>query len=104
MFSFSDGVIAAVRVLASRVIYFYKAAGESIFYAYESAPDSLLEHLGLLVDKREGFIANIMDSDHDLLLVDSKERSNHNALRMITENAQLSGLQELLDRKAAEAS
>lgn len=104
MFSFSDGVIAAVRVLASRVIYFYKAAGESIFYAYESAPDSLLEHLGLLVDKREGFIANIMDSDHDLLLVDSKERSNHNALRMITENAQLSGLQELLDRKAAEAA
>lgn len=102
MFAFTDDAIAATRVLRNKVLYYYREPGGQRFQMFSSIPDEMLCHLGLLVDRSEGFIANIIDSDHDLLLIDSNEKSNHNALKMITESNELASFQSVLDSKLLE--
>lgn len=101
LFSFSDGMYAATRVMKDRVLFYFSEDGNQ-FQAYAKAPDIMLQHLGLLVDRSGSFLANLIDSDHAMLLVNSNEKSNHNLLKMITENETLNDFQELLNRKLLE--
>lgn len=57
----------------------------------------VLEKLGLIVDPDEtSFVANIIDADQDLLLVNSKLKYNYNLVHLLVESPEL----ELVNERA----
>lgn len=81
---FSDGSSTAVQVYENRVIFFYTdAIGEIPYTSSLTPPDEGIRKLGLIVDQKEGFIANILDQDQALLLVKSNSSTNNNLVKMV---------------------
>lgn len=97
LFKFDDGSIAATKVFQTYVLYMYKASNqEGLKTAYEQFPE-VLEKLGLIVDPDEtSFVANIIDVDQDLLLVNSKLKYNYNLVHLLVESPEL----ELVNERA----
>lgn len=97
LFKFDDGSIAATKVFQTYVLYMYKASDqEELKTAYEQFPE-VLEKLGLIVDPDEtSFVANIIDADQDLLLVNSKLKYNYNLVHLLVESPEL----ELVNERA----
>ena len=97
LFKFDDGSIAATKVFQTYVLYMYKASDqEELETAYEQFPE-VLEKLGLIVDPDEtSFVANIIDADQDLLLVNSKLKYNYNLVHLLVESPEL----ELVNERA----
>lgn len=97
LFKFDDGSIAATKVFQTYVLYMYKASNqEGLKTAYEQFPE-VLEKLGLIVDPDEtSFVANIIDADQDLLLVNSKLKYNYNLVHLLVESPEL----ELVNERA----
>lgn len=97
LFKFDDGSIAATKVFQTYVLYMYKASNqEELKTAYEQFPE-VLEKLGLIVDPDEtSFVANIIDADQDLLLVNSKLKYNYNLVHLLVESPEL----ELVNERA----
>lgn len=100
LFKFDDGSIAATKVFQTYVLYMYKASNqEELKTAYEQFPE-VLEKLGLIVDPDEtSFVANIIDADQDLLLVNSKLKYNYNLVHLLVESPEL----ELVNERAHSA-
>lgn len=99
---FSDDTMGYCEVWPSQVIYYWKDAGEEQFVASYEPPDELLWRLSVLADPKEHSIANLIDNDQNLLLVDSDEKSNHKLLKIVTENERLNSLKEIIDKKYAD--
>lgn len=97
LFKFDDGSIAATKVFQTYVLYMHKASNqEGLKTAYEQFPE-VLEKLGLIVDPDEtSFVANIIDADQDLLLVNSKLKYNYNLVHLLVESQEL----ELVNERA----
>lgn len=91
---FDDGAIACTKVFPTYTLYIYKPAdSESAITSYEPDP-RMLQQAGLLSDGNTPFVANIVDSDQDLLLVNSKLKYNFNLVQLLVQNADLETVKE----------
>lgn len=89
VYSFTDGAIGMTLVYPNRVIYRYAKTAEAGYVSYEFPPRELLDNLGLVANVSEDFVANIIDTDQDMLLVNSNLKGNHALMRLIAENPEL---------------
>lgn len=83
LFIFESGAAAATRVYTNRVLYLYKAAGSSVWEQSYEPSEAMLRDVGLLADVKNKFIANIIDTDQKLLLVDDKLKSNYDFMKLL---------------------
>ena len=60
-------------------------------------PVELLDRLGLLVSPTESFIANIIDTDQGLLLVDPRLASNYELVKLIATCEDLDLIREIVE-------
>lgn len=102
MFAFSDGAIGYTRVFPTRVLYGFKAPGEQGVRLSVEPPEELVKEVDLLVNQAGKFVANIIDTDQNLLLVDSDSKSNSELLRLLVTNEDLSNLRERTEEAIAE--
>lgn len=98
-YSFSDGTMGYCEVWPSQVIYYWRDVGEEQFVTSYVPPEELIWRLSVLADEKEHSIANLIDNDQNLLLVDSDEKANHKLLKIVTENERLNTLKETLTKK-----
>ena len=98
---FSDGSVAVVRIFKQRVIYYYTPDFNSQGYTQqEGIPHAeILEQLSVIVEPSSGFIANVLDLDQSLLLVNSKSTSDYDLIKVLTHNEDLTRLAELFKNK-----
>lgn len=94
MFAFDDGSYGYTRVFPTRVIYGFRGVGQELWENFAQPPEIFLEHLGLLVSAEGKFVANIIDTDQNLLLVDSDTKGTAELMRLLVSNQDLSNLRE----------
>lgn len=97
IFWFTDSSLAVMRIYADKTIYGYLPTEDSEFEPSLEPPAEMIMHLGLLTDSDSRFIANIIDADQDLLLVNSNLAYNYNLIKMIVVNDDLDELAEKVD-------
>lgn len=97
LFEFTDGGMALMKILPEKVIYAYREAGEKDATAYLEPPKRMLEQLGLLSDVNGKFVANIIDSDQDLLLVDPNVSYSTDLIHMLVFNEDMDRLRDVVD-------
>lgn len=97
--AFTDGSIGITSVYEKSVIFRFKMADEDEFTSYNEAPEEYLKGLGLIVDKTTKFVANIVDTDQDMLLVNSDQKGNHNLLKLLAEDATLMDVKSKLEQE-----
>lgn len=96
LFEFDDGGLAATTVYPTYTLYLYKPAdSETVQTSYEP-PTEMLRQLELLTDGVTPFIANLVDADQDLLLVNSRTKYNYNLIKMLVEHADLEKVREVI--------
>lgn len=96
-FEFDDGAAAVMNVFPERVIYLYQSPSGVQYQPSLEPPREFVEHLGLLADGDNDFIANIIDADQDLLLVNSNLAYNFALIKLIVFNDDLDNLNEKID-------
>lgn len=91
MYFFTDGSLGYVKVYPTTVIYGYSEDGSRV--TESKVPSKvMLEKIGLLTD--DSFVANIIDTEQDLLLVNPKLRANYNLMKLLVFNDDLEKLRE----------
>lgn len=93
IYAFDSGGAGAVKVYKEQPVYFYKRSGGGWEQSLAPSPE-MLKEAGLLADG--DFIANIVDTDQDLLLVNPNLSSNYSLIRMLTYNEELENLKDRL--------
>ena len=91
---FDDDSVGGVSVFPTRVIYRYRRKGERDFIVTESPIQEMLEKAGLISDVKGAFVANIIDTDQDMLLVDSDLGSNADLMKMLVYNDDLNAIKD----------
>lgn len=94
MFEFTDDTLGMMRVYSDTVVYYFTEGPGAEVVAYSEPPTELLDHVGLLSDVSGDFVANLIDSDQSLLLVDPKVRYNVDLIHMMTSDENLDLLTE----------
>ena len=96
MAAFSDGAIGMTIVLPNQVMYRYAKIPELGFESFTEPPEEYLKQLGLHVDKRTKYVATIIDTEQDMLFINSDQRGNDALLQLIAENPILAHEKERL--------
>lgn len=99
IYLFDDGFIGMTIVYTNKVLYRIKECDTEDFVTYSEPPFALLEHLSLLVNSQTDFIANIIDTEQDLFLVNTKSSSNVEYLRLLAEEPTLREVLEKIDQE-----
>jgi len=93
MYQFDDGAIGLVIITYKGVFYKFKFEDDEEFYTTIEPTESFLEHLGLITNCKD-FVANIIDTDQDMLLINSDQKGNGDLIRLIAEDSTLGELEE----------
>lgn len=102
-FAFSNGRLGIVTISESQVVYEY-IKEDGARNPVLSPPQELLEDVGLLVNPEGTFIANIIDGDQDLMLVNSNLANNFELIKMIVMSEDLDSLSEKIKMLTTEFS
>ena len=98
IFIFSDGTASMVRVLPTKTLHYYYDS-----QSWEQQQDvpfqQTVRKIGGIVDYNTSFIANLLDMDQPLLLVESNDKCNHSLIELITHHEELSKLTPLFRSK-----
>lgn len=91
IFLFSDNTIGVVRVFRNKVLYIYNDG--SGWQQTEGFPkEAFVEKMGALVKSEYNFIANLLDMDSPLLLVNSDNKCNFALIDLLTHHKDLDRL------------
>ena len=90
LYAFTDGSIGICAVYPTRVMYLYATDGKN-FEKYEEPPHEMITKLGI-IHNSDKFVANIIDMDQSLLLVDSNVHENYELIKLLTEDESLNEL------------
>lgn len=90
LYAFTDGSVGACSVYPTRVMYLYAEDGKN-FEKYEEPPQEMITKLGI-IHNADKFVANIIDMDQSMLLVDSNVHENYELIKLLTENESLNEL------------
>lgn len=97
LYAFDSGAQALVVIQPNDVLYGYRESETDKWrMTYEPAPELIVE-VGLLVNNKGNFIANIIDTDQDLLLVDSDAKGTYEFIDMLCNDAQLMSYKEKIE-------
>lgn len=97
--AFTDGCLGMTTITEKGVIYRWKNSEDEAFSSYAEPPQIYLDELGLIVDQKSKFIANIVDTDQDMLLVNSDQKGNHELLRLLAEDQTVIDTKEKIARE-----
>lgn len=86
VFAFDDGSVGCTFVYSTRVVYYYKRSNASSFESFNSPPQELLDAIGLITNSTSKFVANILDTDQDLFLVESDSAGNIELLQKLADH------------------
>lgn len=99
IYGFDNGDVGCTAVYPTTVIYLYRRSGEKEFTkAYEPMPE-FIENLGIIVNKDGNFIANVIDTDQNLLLVDSEAKATYEFVNMMCNSAEIEELKVKLEEE-----
>ena len=98
-FTFDNGNSCIMVVTPSRVLFDYVFPDESYIHTENEPPNQLLEDLSVVVEEESGYIPNILNTEQSMLLVKSDRKSNYELLKIITEDADLNYMVELIRDK-----
>ena len=101
-FKFDDGSYAVMQITPGKTVYAFLENAKSALSWFLEPPERMVNHLGLLVNNTEAFIANIVDMDQGLLLVNPRLKSNYELVKMIATCESLDELREKVDNLLAE--
>ena len=101
VFQFDDGCVGATIITPKQIMYKFKCPEDSDFSAYLTPPKEFLDHVGL-VTNGDDFVANIIDTDQDMLLINSNLKGNGELIRLIAENSTLNELGDKCTELTAE--
>lgn len=88
---FDDDAIGMTLVFRDRVLYRFKRVEDTGFVTYSEFPEIYREHLSIIKsDKSNNFIVNIIDTDQDINLVNTKSAGNVEILKLLAEEPTLS--------------
>ena len=87
IYEFVDGSLAMVVVQPTRVLYLVREPAEAKWTSYTEPPQKLINELGLLVNSQGNFIANIIDTDQNLMLVDADSKATDEFVDLLCNNA-----------------
>lgn len=96
MYLFDDGSVASVKIFHNKTVYYYAEDGKTFVQSDSPFPEVIFK-LGVLVDQTTSFIANIIDMDSPLLLVDSNNKQNYNLVKLLTNHEGLNELEEKIN-------
>ena len=97
VYAFSSGAQGLVVIQPNNVLYGYrKSVEENWCMSYEPAPE-MIQEVGLLVNANGNFIANIIDTDQNLLLVDSDAKGTYEFIDMLCNHPGLTQYKDKLD-------
>lgn len=91
---FDDGSIGSVSVYPNRVAYGYKNAGSDYFLTSDIPFTEVLMKAGIVSDVDGQFVANIIDTDQDMLLVNSDLKSNYDLMKLLVFNEDLNAIRD----------
>lgn len=97
VFGFTDKSFAYMQIEKTKILYAYLPTGDSEVSIVLSPPIEMVNHIGLLASSDENFIANIIDMEQGLLLVNPKLSSNYDLVKMIATDENMDLLEERLD-------
>jgi hypothetical protein len=103
LFEFTDASVAIMKIFRDRVIYAYQETKESPVISGIEPPEQMLAKMGMLSDVQGSFVANIIDADQDLLLVNPAISYNYDLIKMLVFNEDLDVLQERTDERLTES-
>lgn len=86
VYAFDDGVVGCTFVYSNRVLYYLRQSSEASFEAFNEPPEELLFRLGLITNSSSKFVANILDTDQDLFLVESDNAGNIELLQKLADH------------------
>lgn len=75
IYEFTDGSTAVVIVQPTRVLYMFRESADVSWSSYVDPPQKMIDELGFLVNSDGSFIANIIDTDQNLMLVDADSKA-----------------------------
>lgn len=102
MFLFDDGSIGITDVFSNRVLYRYSEDGKTFKESLDEPITEVTRKLGVLVNSDSSFIANIIDMDQPLLLINTKERENYELIKMLVTDKDLEVVQERIENLQSE--
>lgn len=102
LYEFTDESIGGVVVYPTKVLYLYLPIGSKVWQKSYKPDPRMLENLGLIVSRNSNFIANVIDTDQSLLLVDAEAKSTYDFIKMLCNNAMLDEYAEKLDNMKKE--
>lgn len=92
--SFTDGCEGVVILTQTNVTYAWKSATDEN-YSYSTEPrKEFIDELGFLVSNDGKFVANIIDADQDLMLVDNNSKGTYEFIDMLCNDNELEILKE----------
>lgn len=91
IFIFSDNTVGVVRIFPTRVLYLYND-GTGWIHQEGHPISQIVNKIGALVNYEYDFIANLLDMDQPLLLVQSNNKCNFALIDMITHHKDLNRL------------
>lgn len=100
-YQFDDGSLAMVRVVrGGRLLYYYLPNDSDETITTEEIPDQrILDRMSVMVDNENAYIANLLDLDQELLLVNSNKKSNENLINVLIQNKDLKRLTTIFKEK-----
>ena len=87
LFTLSDGSMGGVRFAKGLIQYLYQPAGAATYTVSTRPILEFLQRAGIIVDGN--FILNLLDSDQELLLVNSNVKTNASLINLIAFNEDL---------------
>lgn len=104
-YQFTDGALAVVIVQQNaKVLYGFKEPNATKLAMSYDPPVRLVDELGMMVNSDGTFIANIIDTDQNLMLVDSDSKATCEFISMLCNNATLDEYKETLKMWQKDAS
>lgn len=98
LFLYSDGTITMTRVLPNSTLHYYH--DKNGWRQQQGLPfPETVEKIGGIVDYNTNLIANLLDSDQPLLLINSNDKTNHSLIELITHHEELNKIIPIFKEK-----
>jgi len=92
--------VYSVAVFPTSVMYVYQQNADSDLENREGFTFEELRHIGLLAN--DSFIANVLDSDQDMALVTSNQRTNYDLMQLLLHDDVIENLQSRLTAQTSQ--
>lgn len=101
-FAFTSRAVCLVNVYPDKNIYLWREPDTTEFVQSLEPPQKLIDELSLVLGTRHQYIANIIDKEQELILVNSKAQDDYDLISLITQNEDLELLKQRIPQLYSE--